>query len=244
MHKSLAKQLIKTNEKSYDFIAEDFAHTRAHPWQEMKDFMPFIKEGAAVLDIGCGSGRTFDLLEEKKVQFTGTDISEGMLEHCKKKYEDNVLNPVFEKADAADLPYDDNAFDVVTGIAVLHHLPSYELRKKALEEMKRVVKPGGYILLTNWNLWQLKYAKRVLQFGFKQLFTEDRYDFGDVMIPWVTKTAVVKRYYHAFTLSSLKRLAENADLELIEHKLYPPQKKHSFIHYFNSRNIWTVLKKR
>lgn len=244
MHTSLAKQLIETNEKSYDFIAADFARTRSYPWQEMKDFLPFIEEESRVLDVGCGSGRTFDLLKGKNVQLTGIDISEGMVHFCRKRFKDHELKPRFVKANVTDLPFEDNSFDVVIGIAMLHHLPSFSLRKKGLEEMQRVVKPGGNILITNWNLWQLKYARRVIQFGLKHLLSDNQYDFGDVMIPWVTKKAVVQRYYHAFTLGSLKRLVQSTDLEIIEHMLYPRKEKSSFLDYLDSRNIWTVLRKK
>lgn len=244
MHKNLAKKLIETNEKSYDFIAADFARTRAFPWSEMKDFLPFVKKSEKVLDVGSGSGRTFELLAEKEVDFTGIDVSQGMVDFCNEKFKEHALKPVFKKANAAKLPFEDNSFDVVTGIAVLHHLPSKELRKKALEEMQRVVRPGGNILLTNWNLWQPKYVKKVLKHGARSLVSEDKYDFGDVIIPWVTKTAVVKRYYHAFTLSSLKKLAEEVGLEIVEHTLYPRREKHSITHYSQSRNIWSVFRKK
>jgi glycosyltransferase involved in cell wall biosynthesis/SAM-dependent methyltransferase len=83
------------------------------------------------LEIGCGRGVFQDLVTD----YTGCDISPKV--SC-------FLHKPFVQADAASLPFDDDAFDAVWSVTVLEHVPQPEL---ALREICRVVKPGGVVLL-------------------------------------------------------------------------------------------------
>ncbi|MBU1118460.1 class I SAM-dependent methyltransferase [Patescibacteria group bacterium] len=240
MKQEFAEKLIEQNRKNYNFLSEDFAKTRAYPWEEMKELLTYIKKGDVILDIGSGSGRTFKLLQGMDVTFTGIDISEKMVMHCKKEYGDHALKPTFACQNAVSLSFDDSIFDRVFAVAVLHHIPSYDLRLKAMQEFYRVLKKGGLVLMTNWNLWQPRYITKVLKNGVKSIFGMSRYDVGDVIVPWITKRAVLKRYYHAFTVSELERLAKEAGFMVERNYLFPQKGKSS---YLNSRNICTVLKK-
>jgi len=84
-----------------------------------------------VLEVGAGSG----LLQDIVTDYTALDISTTARRFFHKPY--------FE-ASATDMPFPDNSFDALWSIWVLEHIPNPE---KALLEMRRVIKPGGYILL-------------------------------------------------------------------------------------------------
>ena len=71
---------------------------------------------------------------------TCTDISPGMLETLEANAESLGLEVTTATADAAELPFDDESFDLVLGHAVLHHLPDLD---RAFAELHRVLKPGG-----------------------------------------------------------------------------------------------------
>jgi ubiquinone/menaquinone biosynthesis C-methylase UbiE len=98
------------------------------------------------LEIGCGTGfftlnlKLARVLDECHV----TDISAGMVEAARR----NAMTLGFEihgrPADAERLPYDDDAFDLVIGHAVIHHIPDVEL---AFREMLRVLRPGGRLVI-------------------------------------------------------------------------------------------------
>lgn len=87
--------------------------------------------GAKVLDVGAGSG----LLQDVVPDYTGLDISPSAR---------RFFHKPFVEASATAMPFAPSAFDVLWSIWVLEHIPNPEL---ALMEMRRVVKPGGYIYL-------------------------------------------------------------------------------------------------
>lgn len=94
------------------------------------------------LEIGAGTGYfSLNLLQTGVVrEATCTDISPGMLATLEANAERLGLDVTTAAADAAELPFDDESFDLVLGHAVLHHLPDLD---RAFAEFHRVLKPGG-----------------------------------------------------------------------------------------------------
>jgi ubiquinone/menaquinone biosynthesis C-methylase UbiE len=94
------------------------------------------------LEIGAGTGYfSLNLLQTGVVrEATCTDISPGMLETLEANAENLGLDVTTATADAAELPFDDESFDLVLGHAVLHHLPDLD---RAFAEFHRVLRPGG-----------------------------------------------------------------------------------------------------
>jgi ubiquinone/menaquinone biosynthesis C-methylase UbiE len=99
---------------------------------------------AEALEIGSGTGYfSLNLLQTGVIQdATCTDISPGMLATLEHNAESLGLGDRLTAAacDAAELPFDDESFDLVLGHAVLHHLPDLS---RAFQEFIRVLKPGG-----------------------------------------------------------------------------------------------------
>jgi SAM-dependent methyltransferase len=102
-------------------------------------------QGGKVLDIGCGSGQFIEILAETLGAYesiTGIDVDESVLLEAGKKFPEESFR--FLNANAQSLPFESNSFDLVTVSKALHHVENDRL---ALSEMKRVLKPGGFLLI-------------------------------------------------------------------------------------------------
>lgn len=191
------QKLVMQNREVYDIIAESFFTKRQLIWEELKDLAKYSNKGDKVLDIGCGFGRLYHVLKDLQVSYVGVDQSEGQIRVANEKFPDLK----FTKAEMTELPFEDNTFDIIYCIATFHHLPTKQMRQKALLEMKRVLKPHGKVIMTNWNLSSDWAKKKYLEF-----------EPGDYMIPWKDEHGHVmgQRYYHAFTLDELSELFESS----------------------------------
>jgi ubiquinone/menaquinone biosynthesis C-methylase UbiE len=102
------------------------------------------QESGRLLELGCGGGQSTNYLANTLAKFTctGTDISKTAIDSAREKY--MLKNLKFEVADVHSLPYSDGEFDLVTSCDVIEHLPDIQ---KALEEMIRVLKSNGLIII-------------------------------------------------------------------------------------------------
>lgn len=110
-----------------------------------------MRAGEKALDIGCGPGLTTLALAQAtgaNGKVTGVDIAEPMLAIARKRCAD-YANVSFTTADVTALPYDDASFDLALATQVYEYVEQVDL---ALQELARVVKPGGRVLIvdTDW----------------------------------------------------------------------------------------------
>jgi ubiquinone/menaquinone biosynthesis C-methylase UbiE len=129
-------------------------HPLAPPWfNQLIDGLQFrglrralalaaIPSGARFLDVGCGTGRWVRRYEERGFSVVGVDATIGMLQIARAH---ETRSPLIVGL-AENLPFSDAAFDYLSDITVVQHFP-YELQSRALQEMIRVLKPGGRLIL-------------------------------------------------------------------------------------------------
>ena len=98
-------------------------------------------KGGNILDIGCGNGNLFTLLPDEKYELTGVDFCENMILEAKNRCGKKAS---FFVADAEELPFDDNTFDIIVCNASFHH---YIHPNTVLMEIQRVLKDGGKLLI-------------------------------------------------------------------------------------------------
>ena len=111
-------------------------------------FDKYFNNGKKVLDIGCWTGGWPRLLVKKNVKVYALEPSAPAL-HIARSDNKNVS---FKQGSVFKLPYENDSFDVVTFWMVLEHLPN-KSEGRALLEIKRVLKPGGFLLLSTPH-WQ------------------------------------------------------------------------------------------
>ena len=179
MLQSLADQIIHQLEKDYDRIAPHFSDTRSHAWPEFYLLNNLINDCGvetihelSLLDVGCGNGRLLETIPA--VHYTGLDLSSQLLTIAQNRFP----NYTFVHGSVLQLPFLDEQFDVVACVATWQHIPLVLYRHQALQEMVRVLKPGGHLFMLNWNLAdQTQYQ----QYRADQT---NGYDAGDYLIPW------------------------------------------------------------
>ena len=168
---------------TYNFIASDFDATRGGHWKPCVDFVSCVGVGKRVLDLGCGNGRNLLLAEKKSSFCVGADFSLAFLKLVRMKNKDVPL----ALCEFQNIPFVDSYFDVVLFIASIHHLPDKSMRVSALEEMARVMVPGGSALVSVWAHEQDKF----------------RDGAQDVDVMWRKKHF---RFYHLFKKGELEKL--------------------------------------
>jgi SAM-dependent methyltransferase len=99
--------------------------------------------GRRILDAGCGSGPLFAALRDRGAIVTGIDKSAGMLAQARRRLGDDADLQVAELG--SPLPFPDGTFDDVTASLVLHYLQDWG---PALAELRRVLKPGGRLIVS------------------------------------------------------------------------------------------------
>ncbi len=101
-----------------------------------------MPRGSRVLDVGCGTGRWLRRYREIGLNAMGVDATPGMLQVAR---EHGTSAPVIA-GEACCLPFADAAFDCVSDITVVQHIP-WSQQPQALREMVRVLRPGGRLIL-------------------------------------------------------------------------------------------------
>ncbi len=118
----------------YDSISGFLSLGIIKGWQ--RKLASIVKQRGAVLDLACGTGDVAALVRKRSQFVVGLDYSFKMLLVAKKKYP----SVSFVRGDALRLPFPDSCFDYVLVSLALRH---FERNREALEEILRVLKPGG-----------------------------------------------------------------------------------------------------
>ncbi|KAF9538261.1 tRNA methyltransferase, has a role in tRNA modification [Mortierella hygrophila] len=147
----------------YQAIAPHFSATRYKPWPVVEEFLMTMPVGYVGADIGCGNGKYIGVND--KLFMVGSDRSSNLISICGERGHEAMV------CDGLALPYRSQFFDFAISIAVIHHFISPERRVAAIEEILRIVRVGGRVLIFVWALEQT---------GKRDFDKETQ----DVFVPW------------------------------------------------------------
>ncbi|MBI2110607.1 class I SAM-dependent methyltransferase [Candidatus Woesearchaeota archaeon] len=190
-------------QKVWDDISESWHNFRQRPVQEAIFYSNHWKPDK-ILDIGCGNCRNLLPFAQQGFQCYGIDFSREMLEKAHLYAKKHNFKVKLRQAHMEHLPFKENTFDYCISIASFHHIETKQKRKKSLQEMRRVLKRDGYLLLAVWNKlqWRFLFSKK------------------DSFITWHVKRKSYQRYNHLFTYLELKKLVQEAGFQIIKSNIF------------------------
>ncbi|SDZ76844.1 Methyltransferase domain-containing protein [Haloplanus vescus] len=169
---------------TYDRIADHFAATREYPWPEIEEFVDDAPTADVALDVGCGNGRHAEVLAQNADRVVALDVSRGLLQTARRRQAASGFDAHLVQGNAAALPLRDGAVSIAVYVATLHHLRPRATRVDSLDELARVLAPGGRALIGVWST------------------AHDRFDADegfDTTIDWTLPGGeAVPRYYHVY----------------------------------------------
>jgi demethylmenaquinone methyltransferase/2-methoxy-6-polyprenyl-1,4-benzoquinol methylase len=147
--------------KRYDLLNDLLSLGRTKAWRSSTTAVIAPQSGMRILDLAAGTGSSSEPLAAAGAEVISADFSEGMLNAGRKRYP--KLN--FVKADALNLQFKDNEFDLVTISFGLRNTADFD---KALRECLRVTKSGGRIVVTEfsqptWKPFRLIYSNYLMR---------------------------------------------------------------------------------
>ena len=190
---------MQTQEQIWDAIAQNWQEYKKVTFQDVDEFLRDKK--GRILDLGCGSGRNFSAFP-KNIEVYGIDFSEKMLKYAEQEAEKLQISCLLFKAEASELPFEDNFFDATIFVATLHCIDSAEKREKALKELFRVLKTEARVFITAWSKTHARIKGKT----------------KNQTIPWTIDGKRYERYYYIYDKEELEGLLKRLGFKILSSK--------------------------
>ena len=156
--------LAKNEEGTREYFDEIDCLRYSHPhysYAYLIDLIGFKNyAGKQVLEVGCGIGTDLSQFAKNGAIVTGIDLTESAIALAKQRFKVMNLEGTLLVGDAENLPFPDNSFDLVYSFGVLHHTPDTQ---KAVDEIHRVLKPGGTAKVMLYHKRSIEYVVLLLR---------------------------------------------------------------------------------
>ena len=216
MNSTTAQRLLKINREFYNRFGESFSATRQRLQPGVRKILETIQADVSVLDLGCGNGNFLRELSVRghKAALLGVDFSLPLLRDA-----ESAPGVEFREVDLDQLSVVsrqlavEGGWDVITMFATLHHIPSTEIRLDILKTVKKLLKPNGKFILSNWQCLNSKKLTARIQPWDRVGLADKDLDEGDYLLDWRSGGEGL-RYAHQFSARELLGLAEQAGMRV------------------------------
>ena len=221
MNSSTAAYLIEINRDFYTRFGDSFSATRRRIQPGVRRVLGLLKCDESILDLGCGNGELARELARRghRGSYLGVDFSLPLLRDAEVQPEG--FSARFMTMDLIQLAVNveqllaSGNWSVVTAFAVLHHIPSADLRLNLLRVVNRLLKRDGLFIHSNWQFLNSEKLKLRIQPWEQSKLSRSDVDERDYLIDWRSGGKGL-RYIHHFDEKELEELAAASNFQVID----------------------------
>ena len=216
-----AARLIGINQGFYTRFGSSFSATRQRIQPGVRRVLDGLVGDESILDLGCGNGELARELAKRghRGPYLGVDFSLPLLEEAEVQLEG--FSARFVEVDITKLSAFSGQLSAtggwsrITAFAVLHHIPSNEIRLDILRTLRGLLKEEGKFILSNWQFLNSEKLRGRIQDWSKVGLSAIEVDPGDYLLDWRGGGEGV-RYVHCFTEEELSTLAHQSGFVIRE----------------------------
>ena len=221
MDSSVAARLVEINREFYTRFGEAFSATRHRIQPGVRRVLGMLNGDESILDLGCGNGELMRALAKRGHQgsYLGVDFSPPLLEDAEAQPEGFSIR--FMQADLTRLPDIREKLSVmgnwavVAAFAVLHHIPSKELRLDILRVVHGLLRQDGTFVHSNWQFLNSQRLKARIQPWETVSIPASAVDAGDYLLDW-RSAGYGLRYVHHFDEQELAEYARSSNFKVVD----------------------------
>jgi 2-polyprenyl-3-methyl-5-hydroxy-6-metoxy-1,4-benzoquinol methylase len=221
MDSNTAARLIEIDREFYTHFGDSFSATRHRIQPGARRVLESLNGNESILDLGCGNGELARELARRgqRGSYLGVDFSLPLLREAESQ--PDGFSAKFLQVDLTQLSaFSDqlsvvDGWSVITAFAVLHHIPSMELRLTILRIVKQLLKTDGIFVDSNWQFLNSEKLKARIQPWETAAISTSEVDAGDYLLDWRSGGKGL-RYVHHFNESELAELAKASGFSIMD----------------------------
>lgn len=221
MNPSTAAYLIEINRDFYTRFGDSFSATRHRIQPGVRRVLGMLKGDESILDLGCGNGELAREFAKRghHGSYLGVDFSPPLLRDA--KAQPDGFSAKFMAMDLTQLSVSSlqssgtDSWSLITAFAVLHHIPSIELRLNILRVAKQLLNQDGLFVHSNWQFLNSEKLKARIQDWSKANLSVVEVEPNDYLLDWRNGGEGL-RYVHHFTENELEELAKASSFQVID----------------------------
>ncbi|GAB4445895.1 MAG: hypothetical protein OHK0041_04000 [Anaerolineales bacterium] len=221
MDSAAAARLLELNREFYTRFGGSFSATRQRIQPGVRRVLEILKGDENILDLGCGNGWFARELAKRghRGSYLGVDFSLPLLREAESyaggfsaRFMEVDLSRLSVSSEqlsviSEQLSVSSDQWSLVTAFAVLHHIPSRELRLGIVRAVHSLLPPGGMFIHSNWQFLNSEKLRARIQPWEAAAVSRSEVEAGDYLLDWRSGGKGL-RYVHHFSEAELKELAE------------------------------------